>query len=1016
MPNTQTVRERKALLVATEFDGLERQISYEGINLVFFNGLIEQLRSEGQGNLVSFLRNLVKSGWIGSEDKHRFTTLADAVQGLTTEQWEREFWGVSNNSDSSHVPFVLPQLDISTFTGREDELRQLEEILLSQQGEKVCSIVGLTGGGGIGKSALACHFATIHQDKFPDGVVGLRVDNKDVDTIAREFARQIGKPIDPDDDLEARSIMQELFASRRMLLIFDNAEEADIKVLRPGGNLCAVIVTTRNQNLPFSLDVSENDTIRLQSLSEQDALDLLKKILGESRIETAIAAAQRVAQMVGRLPLALQVVGAALRGKPRSFETYADSLQAQKDQLKLLPRLRVRGDDELNVEASLNLSLESLEEEEIDFFACLSVCAEEGFAIKTAMAATGYEDEWEAEEFLDKLYELSLLNYTKTEQDRFVLHPLVQEYAKSLAQERNLLTIAKEHHAQFFVEWLQSDKLEDVTVVAEVATNLDDVILAAEWLQNHDTDTAQRKMKNYKFALQLQPLFEQYGYWKKAITLMARFQSWAEQLEDWNAVVKYQTHEARYLSFEEQFERAEEILNSARINLHKIADRDTRKRREAKVLNVLGGVFHKQAKTEEAIQVFRDEILIEEEIGNDKSLGIVCNRLGNLLQSQDKLEEAQQAFERRVAIAEALNDKSSLAIGLNCLGGVLQQQGKLEQAQQTFERGIEIAEALNDKSSRYAWILHNLGRIWKSKGEFEEAELILKKSQEIFEEEKNLPDLAKVMNTLGSVLEKQQKWDEAEKILRQSYDLAFKLGDKLGQAIIANSLGQIMAHQGGEKNFKLSEMYFRKSIKLGQELDNKYHLAKAHTAMGQAFLAHDFFDQAVDELTQGFEIDESLSNIRGLKIVTPNLTYTLSRLGKREEALTYCERAITIAPNYSGFLQLREKIQAAMSTGIQQTYLQTGLILYIKRNKKDNFRWGRIAPDDGSLHITFNEKFIGSKSISKLTKGALVEVEVKKKYGKLYATQISVIEDEEEEYLSFDRDFYTRNELDTELY
>ena len=67
-------------------------------------------------------------------------------------------------------------------------------------------------------------------------------------------------------------------------------------------------------------------------------------------------------------------------------------------------------------------------------------------------------------------------------------------------------------------------------------------------------------MKNYQFALQLQPLFEQYGYWQKAITLMARFQSWAEQFEDWNAVVKYQMHEARYWSFAEEFEQAEATL------------------------------------------------------------------------------------------------------------------------------------------------------------------------------------------------------------------------------------------------------------------------------------------------------------------------------------------------------------------------------------------------------------------------------------------------------------------------
>jgi tetratricopeptide (TPR) repeat protein len=295
-------------------------------------------------------------------------------------------------------------------------------------------------------------------------------------------------------------------------------------------------------------------------------------------------------------------------------------------------------------------------------------------------------------------------------------------------------------------------------------------------------------------------------------------------------------------------------------------------------------------------------------------------------------------------------------------------------------------------------VLHSLGRAYKLKREFEKAEILLKQSQEIFEDEKDDPSLARVMNTLGSVLERQQKWDEAEKILRQSYDLAVKLEDKRGQAIITNSLGQVIAHQEGEDKFKFSQMYFRHSIKLGEELNDRQHLAKVHTAMGKIFLAHEDFEKAVSELAKGFEIDESLSNIRGLKIVTHNLTYALSRLGKQEEALAYCERAIKIAPNHLDFLQLRDRIQRVISTDIQHTSIKMGLVLYIQYNPKNNSRWGKIAPDDWSSNITFNEKFIGSDSVSKLTRGALVEVEVKEIYGKVYAKKIRVIEEEDEEF------------------
>jgi tetratricopeptide (TPR) repeat protein len=462
-------------------------------------------------------------------------------------------------------------------------------------------------------------------------------------------------------------------------------------------------------------------------------------------------------------------------------------------------------------------------------------------------------------------------------------------------------------------------------------------------------------------------------------------------------------------------------------------------------LKRLGRLLHKQGKFEEAQQACERYIEVAQALNNQSQLATGLKQLGRLLQQQGKIEEAQQAFERCIEIAENLNDPERISWLLNNLGGIALQQNKFELPIEYYVRAVQIlrehgneqftASSLNslgiafhqygssllgqhkllDKAlevleksqeifthlnatTQVALVLHSLGRAWKLKREFEKAEILLKQSQEIFEDEKDFSSLAKVMNTLGGVLEGQQKWDEAEKILRQSYDLAVKLEDKRGQAIITNSLAQVIAHQEGEDKFELSQMYFRHSIKLGEELNDRQHLAKVHTAMGKIFLAREDFEKAVSELAKGFEIDESFSNIRGLKIIIRNLTYTLSRLGKREEALAYCERAIKIAPNHLDFLQLRDKIQRILSRDIQHTSLKVGLVLYIQYDHKNKLRWGKIAPDDWSSNITFNEKFIGSDSVSKLSRGALVEVEVKEIHGKLYAKQIKVIEEEDEEF------------------
>jgi len=193
------------------------------------------------------------------------------------------------------APFIVPQTDTASFTGREDELDTLKRALLSNGTERVCSIVGLSGTGGIGKSALAVHFAILNRDRFPDGVIGVRVDGKDVATIAREFARNAGVTIEPDDERDPSAIMQSLFAMRDALLLFDNAEDASIRQLIPGGN-CAVIVTTRDRGLPASLEVPQTSRIDVPVLPDPRCLELLRKRLGV-RVDAEPGATSQIVQL-----------------------------------------------------------------------------------------------------------------------------------------------------------------------------------------------------------------------------------------------------------------------------------------------------------------------------------------------------------------------------------------------------------------------------------------------------------------------------------------------------------------------------------------------------------------------------------------------------------------------------------------------------------------------------------------------------------------------------------------------
>ncbi|NEP06496.1 MAG: AAA family ATPase [Okeania sp. SIO2G4] len=184
---------------------------------------------------------------------------------------------------SSNNLFNIPNIDISEFTGHQDDLEYLESVLLSSQGEKRYRILAIYGLAGTGKSTLAYYFATKYQNEFPDGVISVEVgSDKSLTAIAREFARRFGENMDLNEDLEddqdAATLMRDLFADRQVLLIFDNAMKDSIEKLLPTtDNKFAAIITTRDRYIANCFHSQQ--PIELFPLPEEECLQFLENMI-----------------------------------------------------------------------------------------------------------------------------------------------------------------------------------------------------------------------------------------------------------------------------------------------------------------------------------------------------------------------------------------------------------------------------------------------------------------------------------------------------------------------------------------------------------------------------------------------------------------------------------------------------------------------------------------------------------------------------------------------------------------
>jgi tetratricopeptide (TPR) repeat protein len=242
------------------------------------------------------------------------------------------------------VPAQLPT-DVRGFTGRAGPLRVLDGLLAARRPAGPVVISAVSGMAGVGKTALAVHWAHRVADRFPDGQLYLDLRGfgpgpalGPAEALRRLLATLAvpARRIPADPDAQA-ALYRSVLAGRRMLVLLDNArDEAQVRPLLPGSSGCLAVITSRNQ-LAGLVTAEGAYPVELDPLSPAEARDLLAARLGPGPVNAEPGAVAEIVAGCGRLPLALAVVAARAAWRPDlGLGHLADQLRASRDPLDLL--------------------------------------------------------------------------------------------------------------------------------------------------------------------------------------------------------------------------------------------------------------------------------------------------------------------------------------------------------------------------------------------------------------------------------------------------------------------------------------------------------------------------------------------------------------------------------------------------------------------------------------------------------------------------------------------------------
>lgn len=328
------------------------------------------------------------------------------------------------------TPAQLPA-DTYAFTGRAAVLARLDALTRDADtpGHRF-RIATLIGAGGIGKTALAVHWAHRAAALFPDGQLYANLHGfsasppeRPIDVLGR-FLRALGVaggsvPVDTE---EAGALFRSLLANRRVLVVLDNAADAaQVRPLLPGAETSRVLITSRDR-LDGLVALDGAHPIGLDVLSERECVELLTRILGEPRAAAEPEALLDLVRACAGLPLALRIAAAQLvidQDRPIA-ELVAQLAEARLDALTL------GGDEASRVRAVFDLSYVRLDPSARRLFRLIGAIPQVDLTVGSAAALLECAPA-EAEPILDRLAAAHLLSMHLP--GRYDCHDLLRDYA-----------------------------------------------------------------------------------------------------------------------------------------------------------------------------------------------------------------------------------------------------------------------------------------------------------------------------------------------------------------------------------------------------------------------------------------------------------------------------------------------------------------------------------------------------------------------------------------------------------
>ncbi len=697
-------------------------------------------------------------------------------------------------------PAQLPAR-VGHFTGRASELATLDGLPAGD-----VQVAVISGPAGIGKTALAVQWAHRMSDRFRDGqlFVDLRGHGhagalSPADALPG-MLRSLGVPADrvPIEPGEQASLYRSLLHSRRVLIVVDNGGTADdILPLVPAGPANLLLVTSRNAMTALATHHAVC-LVGLDVFSDQEAVELLGKLLGAHVVEREPAAAAELVRLCDRIPLAVRIAAAKIVGRTDHTDRPLAALVNELAGAGRLDALAIDGGSR-SVRAVFASAYGALDPAAARLFRLLGLHPGQTVSHHLAAAMAGLPMA-AARESIDALVNAHLLN--EAGPGRWRMHDLVALFARQCAV---------------------SDETAHVRML--------DWYLAIAAAANRIVDPGRdRVTPSLRFPLADLPFPAEPGAalafleGERANLLpIARFAIEAGRPEvAWQLTYLLTNFYDSHGHWHERVELCHVGVAAARA----IGDPAT----EGLMLSALGVAYIATRRFDEALHSLHEALPLMRAGGDLRGAGHVHNNIAAAYSGLRRFPEAVDAFREALEVHTANGHRLGIALALNNTGHTYVRMGRPELSTDDLLRSLEISRDIGNRRLEAA-ALHSLGEAGLRRGSTGAALDRFREALAVYQQMGDRQYQIETLHGLGLAHLERGEHAAAKDHLERALELARDIADQHLEAVIRGALGRVHLAAG---DLRAARAQLGLALAARAWVPDAYEEASVHRDLGDA--------------------------------------------------------------------------------------------------------------------------------------------------------------------------------------